>query len=1056
MEIDDVSGTALVAGTVPERVAMQIINNSCNDDSVEDSESLTTGSVKGLSKVLDGFGIPYDEHADNFTLSPQPVTDDSETANKERGIGYMGVEAHYPQELASGQEHSPDHPEQPVEPGGMFPNLTTEEEKYGIAMRWEYYKPDNSGSAIDGYLNFLRGDGTSKQYVAVHATNTDKWVICCPYDWGPALNLPTTGGGKYAHGRIGGVSPQAAEDLGITGGDGPENAMTECWWVENSSQVKCGPVNDLSELTKGSSSGGSGTASGTTSGTTGTGSSGTGTSTSTTDTTKAAVTTANTAKVLTLAMLASGSRASGDGSVKVAPANPNSFIDEVRTEFGHGEMPNNTVKYITIRDTESGVDNASAIIQARIADGKGIAPHFIIDKQGKIYQCVAMGQHGGRPGDAEKVSYDIDLVREQVDGSYPQTQMNALDKLISYIDDYLGFEPEIVDRKEQDATQAQKDEDKDKEKDGDKDKDSGTSGSTSSDFPSDSYDKSRNHNGVKTEEDAEQAKAMGACSDGTESDDSDGSQGALAIAAKAVEIAGTASPEDAISANGTENKPTDSRLDKYVSEKERVYPGDDYWSSCCRCSATAIKASGADEDWPLGPPSSMYDYAAGATDKWENVGTWRAGDSADVLKPGDVLITQANHIKIFVGNEAVKKKFASSDANMYSGSATDHYPWCYNESTSGDSREYGIFRLKGGKDSTAGGTATGARGKIIEFAKTQIGVSYNYGPGGGTGGSWENDVPNQQLACNGLTYWAYDAAGIEVPRGSIDQMTDMPTITSTGSVSSLKPGDIVCWDDVGRRSDIQYPIAAYRHVAIYAGNGDIIESVPNGGVGQRALQDNEFSFGGSWGNLGDGGDSSSGSKDETKGSKSKKKTKSGSTDSKSSSKSSGDTTGAAKELVEKAYSIIGSGYSWSGYNWTGDVSTSVFTCSGVPDYCLGLPSHSNNPESFWAQIESAGNFTTDISKLKVGDLVFYPYGGRVPCGHVGIYIGDNKIIDSIPNAIGDIPGGVQIRDVNYMQCLGGGPIVEGGGSSFNKDSDKSDDDEQTDEGPSINVDVHRT
>lgn len=119
-------------------------------------------------------------------------------------------------------------------------------------------------------------------------------------------------------------------------------------------------------------------------------------------------------------------------------------------------------------------------------------------------------------------------------------------------------------------------------------------------------------------------------------------------------------------------------------------------------------------------------------------------------------------------------------------------------------------------------------------------------------------------------------------------------------------------------------------------------------------------------------------------------------------------------MVARAYSIIGSGYSWSGYNWTGDVSSSSFTCSGVVDFALGLPSHSNSPESLWAQVGS--NMVYDTSQLNYGDLVFYPFGGHYPTGHVGIYVGGGMIIDSIPN------GGVAVRDVNYMTFLGGGPL----------------------------------
>lgn len=96
------SATMVTAG-VPERVVTQIINNSCNDETITDSESLTTGEVKGLSKVKDGFGIPYDEHADNYVNPPVPVTDDSYEANKERGIGYCGYEAHLKDTLKDGR-----------------------------------------------------------------------------------------------------------------------------------------------------------------------------------------------------------------------------------------------------------------------------------------------------------------------------------------------------------------------------------------------------------------------------------------------------------------------------------------------------------------------------------------------------------------------------------------------------------------------------------------------------------------------------------------------------------------------------------------------------------------------------------------------------------------------------------------------------------------------------------------------------------------------------------------------------------------------------------------
>jgi hypothetical protein len=138
----------------------------------------------------------------------------------------------------------------------------------------------------------------------------------------------------------------------------------------------------------------------------------------------------------------------------------------------------------------------------------------------------------------------------------------------------------------------------------------------------------------------------------------------------------------------------DERLQKYVTAHEKFYPGDPYWASCDRCSGAAICHSGADESFPAGAPAEQYAYCDGS-DKWQKVGAWRVGDSSDMLQPGDVLITLGDHIKIFVGNETVQKKFPGSDANMYSGSAGQHQPWCYNESTSYDYRTYEVFRYVG-------------------------------------------------------------------------------------------------------------------------------------------------------------------------------------------------------------------------------------------------------------------------------------------------------------------------------------------------------------------------
>ena len=162
------------------------------------------------------------------------------------------------------------------------------------------------------------------------------------------------------------------------------------------------------------------------------------------------------------------------------------------------------------------------------------------------------------------------------------------------------------------------------------------------------------------------------------------------------------------------------------------------------------------------------------------------------------------------------------------------------------------------------------------------------------------------------------------------------------------------------------------------------------------------------------GSESASSASSSSGSSSSSSSKNNNSSSGSSSSSSGSSSGSVSNMVSRALSVIGSGYTYSGYVWTGSTSSSVFTCSGLVDYALGNSTNTSWPESLYS---SVSYITTDRSALNYGDLVFYSYGGRYP-GHVGIYIGGGQIVDSIPN------GGVQIRDLDYPGTfIGGGPIL---------------------------------
>ncbi|MBT1167210.1 C40 family peptidase [Bifidobacterium simiarum] len=147
---------------------------------------------------------------------------------------------------------------------------------------------------------------------------------------------------------------------------------------------------------------------------------------------------------------------------------------------------------------------------------------------------------------------------------------------------------------------------------------------------------------------------------------------------------------------------------------------------------------------------------------------------------------------------------------------------------------------------------------------------------------------------------------------------------------------------------------------------------------------------------------------------------SSSTDSTSDESAATADSGAAEvsesdnTFVGRAMSVIGSAYRASGYVWTGSTSSSAFTCSGLVDYALGLPTNSNTPEGLYAKVSGAGNMKHSTGSLAYGDLVFFDYAGRHP-GHVGIYIGNGLMVDSAGS-------GVAVRAVSTMPFIGGGAL----------------------------------
>lgn len=128
------------------------------------------------------------------------------------------------------------------------------------------------------------------------------------------------------------------------------------------------------------------------------------------------------------------------------------------------------------------------------------------------------------------------------------------------------------------------------------------------------------------------------------------------------------------------------------------------------------------------------------------------------------------------------------------------------------------------------GSATGLRAALVSSAQRYIGLPY----------IWGGTNLSRGVDCSGLVQSVYAQLGLKLPRTAQEQAnwgTNGINGTRT-SINNLQAGDLVAWNggyDRGRYIG---------HIAIYAGNGEIIES-PDVGltVRRRKLRANENAFG---------------------------------------------------------------------------------------------------------------------------------------------------------------------------------------------------------------------
>ncbi|MEN5076177.1 C40 family peptidase, partial [Isoptericola cucumis] len=101
--------------------------------------------------------------------------------------------------------------------------------------------------------------------------------------------------------------------------------------------------------------------------------------------------------------------------------------------------------------------------------------------------------------------------------------------------------------------------------------------------------------------------------------------------------------------------------------------------------------------------------------------------------------------------------------------------------------------------------------EAVAWARSKIGIAYQWG---GTG--------NPGYDCSGLTSGAWNAAGVWITRTSRSQYLSVGKV----SYDQLRPGDLIFY-----ANDTSDP-SSIRHVAIYSGNGMMVEA-PRPGIAVR-------------------------------------------------------------------------------------------------------------------------------------------------------------------------------------------------------------------------------
>lgn len=96
----------------------------------------------------------------------------------------------------------------------------------------------------------------------------------------------------------------------------------------------------------------------------------------------------------------------------------------------------------------------------------------------------------------------------------------------------------------------------------------------------------------------------------------------------------------------------------YQKVHDGIFPGDPYYKSCDRNVAMAMRWSGTDINYPIGPTTAQLQYLK-TSHKWKRIGSTSSFDYKK-LQPGDVMVKDG-HTYLYVGHDMIKKSIMAGE-----------------------------------------------------------------------------------------------------------------------------------------------------------------------------------------------------------------------------------------------------------------------------------------------------------------------------------------------------------------------------------------------------------